>query len=337
PTPTPTLAEKATSIIADFALLDEHIFTFGGAEIALEKLFNAMLHYAAGAGGEVAQRYVLAAIVASNETNEGKGWVERLPALGITWLTHLLYLFKEKSSEDATPSFRTALLLRDGYECHVTGQQDFSHPSPTLEDVTTLEAAHIIRRDIADFDADQTSLSFKSAATTFDILVNFTCLPVEQLEDLKALIDDPSNGMLLERNAHAGFEALLWCLEKTDVNTYKVQRVSSKGTGLISRLDKDALVVFEDKSSQFLQAPSNSLKRSFPISLPDEKLIAIHAAIAGLMHMSGAGRFFDELFRRYIDDDDSTPLIQWIDLEKAVNLEETRDLLKDLQQIQVSS
>ena len=54
---------------------------------------------------------------------------------------------------------------------------------------------------------------------TFDILRNYANLPVETLQDLANIIDDPSNGMSLETNAHAGFDEFRWSLQETDVST----------------------------------------------------------------------------------------------------------------------
>ena len=49
---------------------------------------------------------------------------------------------------------------------------------------------------------------------TFDILVNFTRIPVTKLH---SHLDDPSNGMMLEFNIKASFDRFNWCLKKTEV------------------------------------------------------------------------------------------------------------------------
>lgn len=73
----------------------------------------------------------------------------------------------------------------------------------------------------------------------------------------------------------------------------------------------DPPVVFRDRGGEFLR----TRKRSRTLSVPDPRFIAIHAAIAGILHMSGAGRFFDELLTKFHDGDDSAPLIRWQDFE----------------------
>jgi len=55
------------------------------------------------------------------------------------------------------------------------------------------------------------------------------------------------------------------------------------------------IVVFRDRSAEFEQSSSHKRIKGPDIDLPDSKFIAIHAAIAEILHMSGAGRFFDEL------------------------------------------
>ena len=133
--------------------------------------------------------------------------------------------------------FLRKLTIRDGYTCVVTRFQDLLHPNPNADVlVTGLDGAHILPRAISAFDKDHTSKSvcpfpfkaryladqtsfiifqFKSALTTFDILVKFTHLLVETLEDLHAEIDYPSNGMLLQKDAHDAFDRFDWCLKKT--------------------------------------------------------------------------------------------------------------------------
>jgi hypothetical protein len=50
--------------------------------------------------------------------------------------------------------------------------------------------------------------------------------------------------------------------------------------------------------------------------MPDPHHIAIHAAIAGVLNMSGAGRFFDELLSKYKDDEGNVPAVRsWSELE----------------------
>lgn len=84
------LSNQADALIADFSTheLEESVFTYRDASIHLDKVLKAMLFYANDAGGEPARRYVASAIVASSRL----GSIPRLRALGITWITHFLYV-----------------------------------------------------------------------------------------------------------------------------------------------------------------------------------------------------------------------------------------------------
>ena len=137
-------------------------------------------------------------------------------------------------------------MVRDGYTCVITGYEDVSHPARNESDPDMfLQASHILRRSIGNFDKDHTSvicpfeashiayqlsftfyIQFKSAVTTFDILRNFTRIPVENLEDLHSHLDDPSNGMMLDFYAHTLFDNFKWCLNKAEVRVPSIVIIS---------------------------------------------------------------------------------------------------------------
>ncbi len=54
--------------------------------------------------------------------------------------------------------------------------------------------------------------------TTFDILANYTRLSMTTFEDFQDHLDDPSNGMMLELQAHKAYDDFFWCLKPTDVS-----------------------------------------------------------------------------------------------------------------------
>ena len=53
-----------------------------------------------------------------------------------------------------------------------------------------------------------------SALTTFHFLRNYAALPVDTLADFAKIIDDPSNGMALQSDAHQGFNNFAWSLKE---------------------------------------------------------------------------------------------------------------------------
>ncbi|KAF8076872.1 hypothetical protein FPV67DRAFT_1472998 [Lyophyllum atratum] len=325
--------------------------------VELDKVMIAMLACAEECGGESGKRYVASAILTCSGEEDV---VAALAALGTAWLTHLLFIFKTSRghkpnntpSEFATPtvdktathllegvgnrkkSFRDDLMMRDGYTCVLTGFQDSSHPKRAQGiPKVPLVGAHILRRAIGQFDKDHNSKSFKSAMTTFDILVRFTCLSVQTLEELHDQLGNPSNGLTLEINAHDAFDRYNWCLKKTaKEHVYDLRIFNDEG---ILRQPEDNRISFKDHSNDFL--PDSTRKRNAPVDLPDPRNIAVHASIAGILDMSGAGRFFDELLEKYEDDEGNVPAVRsWPELETLMGEELLSEYVtKEFQSVKV--
>lgn len=97
--------------------------------------------------------------------------------------------------------------------------------------------------------------------------------------------------------------------------------------------DINRTIQFQDHSGEFEE--SNSRKRKAPgIDLPSAKFIAIHAAIAEILHMSGAGRFLDELFKKFGDGGGSSPVRCWEDLENMIRDAKLRENLEQVIHVQ---
>ncbi|KAF5325234.1 hypothetical protein D9619_009581 [Psilocybe cf. subviscida] len=352
------LVDTATNTVNEvFAVNPKSIFTYkgadGGVSVHLDKVMLAMLAFAGDCGGESGQRYVAAAISSCLKEEDVVG---ALAGLGITWLTHLLFVFKasrghanqlnKTPSEVATPtidvtvthlmegvgprqkSFRDDVIKRDGYACILTGSQDNAHPKPAEDiPILRLEAAHILCRGVGRFDKDKASDSYQSALTTFDILRNFTRLPARTLEELSAELDHPSNGVTLELNCHVAFDNFYWCLKKTEIeDVYDLEVLRPQS---LPKKPEFSRITFEDRSKNFSD-PTRNLRRKHPIDLPNARYIEIHAAIAGILHMSGAGKFFDELLDNDKEDRDKVSGVRcWPELEKLMEERSLRDSLTE--------
>ena len=89
-----------------------------------------------------------------------------------------------------------------------------------------------------------------------------------------------------------------------------------KKRGLL-RTPETNRVTFVDHSNDFPSGSSCKGNRTF--DLPNPQYIAIHAAIAGVLNMSGAGRSFDELLDKYQDDEGKVPAVRfWPELETLI-------------------
>ncbi|KAF9560114.1 hypothetical protein CPC08DRAFT_762902 [Agrocybe pediades] len=292
--------------------------------VRLDQVMVAMLACVEECGGEKGKRYVASAIVACSQEEDVVGALEALVKAGRGHSNQP----NDEPSEAATPSvnettsylldrresFTDDVLARDEYTCVVTGYQHYAGPN-IKEDVpvANVVVAHILRRAVGEFNANHESKSFKSAVTTFDILVNFTHLPVKTLEELHDQLDDPSNGMALEMNAHAAFDDFLWCLKRTETEHVYDLKTLHPHAPLLKK-PENYQVSFKDHSNQFPLDNAHTKYRS--VDLPDPRYIAIHSAIAEILHMSGAGNFFDDLLDDYRDDEDNVPAVRsWSELE----------------------
>ncbi len=100
-------------------------------------------------------------------------------------------------------------------------------------------------------------------------------------------------------------------------------------------LPPNRLVTFRDRSDDFCPS-STSRKRNRDIPLPNPQYLAIHAAIAGVLHMSAAGKFFDELLDKYKDDEGKVPPVQsWTELERLMEESVLRDSVELMQLVRV--
>jgi len=83
------LLAHARGIIERFATHEKKVYEYQEKNINLERVITAMLDYAELAGGDRAIRYVSSAIIASCDADKT---FDKLIAVAVTWLTHLLYI-----------------------------------------------------------------------------------------------------------------------------------------------------------------------------------------------------------------------------------------------------
>jgi len=102
-------------------------------------------------------------------------------------------------------------------------------------------------------------------------------------------------------------------------NVYKISQVAESKTGCWATIPKgcDQLrdpVVFNKKSGEFVEG-----KRDCDFAIPNPMFVGIHAAVAEILHMSGAGKFFDELLDCFGDGDGSeSPVRCWLEFESII-------------------
>ncbi|KAI9059241.1 hypothetical protein FKP32DRAFT_1596592 [Trametes sanguinea] len=203
----------------------------------------------------------------------------------------------EEFSSKRRDNFQDDVKRRDGYQCLFTGYFDRTMPlgmRPNGARVfNPLEAAHIFKRAVAVVDPEENYDKYKSTVATLDILQHYCSLDPKILESL----DKPHNGILLQSDSHFYFDRLKWCLAPTErAKTYEIcQMPRYEGLPPIKRYH-----TFVDHSCPDATAESTSeragrkrLLGEIGIALPNPTLLRTHAALAKVLHASGAAEIFD--------------------------------------------
>ncbi|EJD33068.1 hypothetical protein AURDEDRAFT_117942 [Auricularia subglabra TFB-10046 SS5] len=196
-------------------------------------------------------------------------------------------------------------LAREGFRCILTGHYDLSSCMKNEELMRRVNAAglaylpteccHIFSQ------ATVQNVSKETGAVTDDKRQYATAvLAVMKSFGLDGLardiaspngVHDLSNIMIMSTGLHTAFDLLHFWLEPA--RTANEYIISGPASALLSHgLQPGTTVRFQDHSDRGL-------------ALPDRRLLALHAACARVVHMSGAAEYFE----RWEDDDDQPPFL----------------------------
>ncbi|KAG1727218.1 hypothetical protein EDB19DRAFT_1914304 [Suillus lakei] len=267
------------------------------------RVLDAMLRNAHQTGGESSERYTACAICACPDIHEQVN-------LARTWFMYLLWPFTAGThqssnliSGQATPTiddtygslvsasperssrFRTDVNRRDGYRCVVSGVWDGPYmPAGVDQGVVTLIGAHILKRAVGVFTMDRAH----TAAATWNIIRRYSGMSEETIQNMERLVDDPSNGMMLQRDIHDNFDKLKIYLEQTErENEYVVREVRGR-PWIHPRKLVDKVITFRNHDVSTQDLP-----------LPNPHFITLHAGISRILHMSGASEVFAQILDKY--------------------------------------
>ncbi|OBZ67919.1 hypothetical protein A0H81_12308 [Grifola frondosa] len=257
-----------------------------GHWIDVHGLLDAMLIGAKISGGE---RYTASVIIAAS-MGQSDGGIKQLADVAQDWLFHLLwpikkaYKSKEIKYELTTPTPRNSEAFAD--QSVPKERPRSSHDAIVERDghrCAEVVVAHILRRAIMSEEGMKTD----TLPATLDILTHYADLPKALVSDFTAQLDAAENGMVLDVSLHTSYDRFTFCLLPTEeANKYMVHwfhdMLMNVGTGIRE-------VKFTDHSL-------------YGIPLPNPKFIAIHAAIAHVLHLSGAGRVIDEIIDTFFED-----------------------------------
>ncbi|KAK2799705.1 hypothetical protein FQN50_008405 [Emmonsiellopsis sp. PD_5] len=180
--------------------------------------------------------------------------------------------------------FREDCLRRDNYHCVVSKVMDLGHweeiGSPQEQRRAAVEAAHIIPFSYANFRDKE--------APPKDIIerwaVLYRCFPFLEGTVKANNINDLSNALSLHATLHREFGNFTMSFQPMEKgNTYRVKTYPRFDTEFHS-LPKDGILELDPNTDDSLQ-------------LPDPNLLAVHFAIAEVLHASGMGNEIDKVIR----------------------------------------
>ncbi|KAF8638145.1 hypothetical protein AX17_002418 [Amanita inopinata Kibby_2008] len=150
----------------------------------------------------------------------------------------------------------------------------------------------------------------------------YCIMRVYQLPHFNNLIDNPSNGFSLVYDAHTGFDRFSWCLTETEVENQYTVTIFDPDAHRIRGLVAGEIrtVVFRAHSDNFKEERTRKRQRSLPPRSSFHLYPPFHAAITGVLHTSGAGKFLDELFEKFPDDESSPAVLSWDVFERQVDV-----------------
>ncbi|KIK37504.1 hypothetical protein CY34DRAFT_109063 [Suillus luteus UH-Slu-Lm8-n1] len=130
-------------------------------------------------------------------------------------------------------------------------------------------------------------------AKTIDIIKHYTKLPENIVDNLASIIDNPENGMMLDVIMHDLFDSYKWCLLPTDVlHKYTVHWFCRVPAGLGNFTEV-----------QFQDHPQTGIR------LLNPTFIALHAAVAYVLHLSDAAGIIDKVYDAFSDGDCTSPSV----------------------------
>ncbi|KII85632.1 hypothetical protein PLICRDRAFT_56854 [Plicaturopsis crispa FD-325 SS-3] len=268
--------------------------------------------------------------------------LKNLQCLAEFWYSHFLwvswpmpYMYGRETSptpsEYATPTgknaigrtedMRTRVLRRDAYRCAITGilsHSEFNGTRPQLviKETFAVDNAYILKRAAVNVPNEEDSPAVRrSAAYAWDILKQYGALDEPNEGNTAALVDDPSNRIAMESHACISFEGFHFSLEPTTVPHHYI--IKEYESCFSWTRPPHPTIVFQDHTPAWPVPPSKqSVARSIetsvdpdepvepakPVALPNPKYLALHNALAGILHTSGAGSVLWQVDQNFKED-----------------------------------
>ncbi|GJJ16074.1 hypothetical protein Clacol_010353 [Clathrus columnatus] len=308
PKPTQDLVDKAEKILALVPHPSDLLQSQTYNRVDPYTLLKVMLE---NAPNEHGQRYVASAI------GECDGDTIALVDLSNAWLRYLLLpsSFPPETAHGRNPhpskrkpSMTQLVRMREGYQCPFT---EYYHQGCAPSDANTLflEVAQIVKRAIGVFDVTKD----EGSLITWDIIRNYVGWNAQRTQEVLEKLDTPLNGMLLEGNFHHEWDSFAWTLKpmlgadgELVPDTYEVEEMGHNWLPCIFKgnaTPANRQITFRDRGTdptvQDYIPKSDKKLITKPRPLPDPELISLHRSICRVLHLSGAAKVIDSIFRDF--------------------------------------
>ncbi|TBU29339.1 hypothetical protein BD311DRAFT_806330 [Dichomitus squalens] len=223
-------------------------------------------------------------------------------------------------SKNRSGELRGDVGRREGHRSVITGDMDvYLSTRNRPEGVATayLEVAHIFKRALVVYNRNTAKQRTRSITATLEILQHYCQLDEKYVKDI-GLLDSPVNAFLVDSGSvHKAFDDFLWCLKPTEIpNQYEYKEYDH---AINLRYNMPTVVAFKDHSIEdadtAISTQSSTDNPSEPgtsrasrhrkrphdamgVELPDPELFRLHAALAGVLNMSGAAGIFQLIMDR---------------------------------------
>ncbi|KAI1783474.1 hypothetical protein LXA43DRAFT_903492, partial [Ganoderma leucocontextum] len=151
-----------------------------------------------------------------------------------------------------------------------------------------LEVAHIFKRSVAAYNSssDKAKAHDKWLSLSRSCGTKYCRLDPKYLDDMD-FMDRPENAISLIHHFHETFDSFLWCLKPTTTpNRYEVKEYDPILTYMYT-YPVPAYITFEDHTIEDAVAAA-----------PHPELLRLHAALTGVLRMSGAAGVFELIMDR---------------------------------------
>lgn len=178
---------------------------------------------------------------------------------------------------------RENCLARDGNQCVITKVWETNYPGRPPQPFAPLEAAHIIPFALGVFQENDYDDRRRHSETWVSIHRYFPDLRSRIGFDSED-INNEENVMMMMAFLHREFGDFNFVLEATGtVNRYRIKTFPRFSSVLLHNLPRDGIVTITSNDGRF--------------PLPEPHLIAVHAAIGNILHLSGRGEKIQHLKR----------------------------------------